>query len=177
MDEQDGNGAFTHGGCYALDAAGSHVTDGEYARLARFQEEGPAGKRPPGFLQVLIGELHAGLDEPLRIERHAVLQPGRVWSRSGHDEHVTNVMAFEVAGQLAAPLDALQMTVSVERSEFRVRTYFDRRILLDAPDKIARHRVAQSLAPHQDIHLACGLGQEDRGLAGRVRAADHDDRL
>src|SRR5215472_12339793 len=46
VNELDADGALTHGGRDALDAAGTHVSDGEDAGLVRLEEKRRAAQRP-----------------------------------------------------------------------------------------------------------------------------------
>ncbi len=69
------------------------------------------------------------------------------------------------------------MAVPLEGRELGARVQLDGRILLDAADEVARHRVGEVLAAHQQVHASGRLGEEHGRLAGRVAAADDDDRL
>ena len=82
---------------------------------------------------------------------------------------------LDAAGLMVAPAHAFEMVVPFERDDFRAGAEDDGRILLDAPDQIARHGVGEPARPHEHVHALGGLRQEHGRLAGGVAAA-HDDR-
>jgi hypothetical protein len=50
----------------------------------------------------------------------------------------------------------------------------DRRVLLDPPDQIPRHRLSQPVRSHEYVDALRRLREEDRGLARRIAPADDD---
>ncbi len=180
MHELDRGRALAHRGRHALHAPRPDVADREHPGQAGLELVGPALERPLRRLQILGLEVHAGLDEALRVERHAAAEPPGVRVGAGHGEDVPDVAGLAdltLWGLGAPPPDALQPHVALEGLDLRVGPERDGRALLDTPDEVARHAVGEPGAPHQQVHVLRDAGQEHRGLPGRVASAHHRDVL
>src|SRR5262249_9651965 len=89
---------------------------------------------------------------------------------------VADVVALDAALG-PAPVDALEAAVAGERYDLGPRVQRDVRRLLDAADEVARHRGRQPVAADEHVDVRRLRGEVDRGLPGRVAAADADDVL
>ena len=81
-----------------------------------------------------------------------------------------------VSPSAAGHADRPQRLVAVEIDDLRVGAYLDPLVGLDAVDEVAGHARVQVGPADDDGDRASRLGEEHRGLAGRVAAADDDDR-
>src|SRR4029079_18016693 len=79
---------------------------------------------------------------------------------------------------LSVALDghALEVAVAVQLADLRAQADRDPWLALDLMDQVARHALSQVAAAQQHADAADAAGEEDRGLAGRGRSADDDDR-
>ena len=151
--------AFADGRGDALDVAGPHVTDREHAGQAGLEQERRRVSGQPRVRQLLGREIGAGLDESLRVQGHAAVEPPRVRHRARHHEHVpdgpcvvTPVSPSRQVTRSSRPLPS-RPTISV------LGVQRDVRALLDAPDQVARHRCRPARSPHQDVHVARRSGR------------------
>src|SRR5216684_1637630 len=74
-------------------------------------------------------------------------------------------------------MHALQVIVTLDRNDLTLRSHFDRRILFDAADEVARHAVGKLALPHHHDDPVGPIGQVDGGLPGRVTGANDHDRF
>lgn len=125
--------------------------------------------------QILRGQVGTGLDEACAIERDAPSEPGGVGIRSGHDEHMRNVLAPGFTRLIIPPRDSFQVVASIEISHLRVGQQSDVRRFFDSTGKVLRHGVNQAGAPDEDINVLRALAQKHSRLSCRISAADHDD--
>src|SRR4029077_3065002 len=123
--------------------------------------------------QVVSRQIRPGLDESLTVEKHAPVDPARVWNRSGHDEDVANFARLGFSRLLVAPGNTFEMILALESDDFRAAPQIDRRIVFNAPDQIARHACRQSTGTHQDVDAFGGLREKYGRLSGGVSSA-HD---
>jgi hypothetical protein len=86
--------------------------------------------------QLVPREVGSRLDEPLRVEHDAPVEPARARSGACHDEDVPDVPVLDGAGQAVAPAHAFEMVTPRERHERRVRPQDDRGVFFDAPNQV-----------------------------------------
>ncbi len=77
-----------------------------------------------------------------------------------------------VAGPLVLPGQPLEVVIPLEGDDLRARAQGDLRVVLDAPDQVARHALREALGAHEHVHALGRLREEHRRLAGRVAAPD-----
>ena len=121
-------------------------------------------QRPPGCRQILRRDIRTRLDEPFVVERDAPLEPACVRHGAGHDEHVADLMCLDAVIPVVAPGDALEMPVALQHDELCLRVQEKRRVVFDAANEIARHRVRQCLAANENVHAPGRLCKEHRSL-------------
>jgi len=67
MQRSDHLGAFTHGGCYAFDGTGAHVTNREHAGEARLQRMVPFSAIASRAYKAFPVQCHVALRQPVRV--------------------------------------------------------------------------------------------------------------
>src|SRR6476646_5783999 len=70
--------------------------------------------------------------------------------------------------------DALHMAVAFDTIDFGAGTKLDVWSFLDLIDQVLRHRVAETIAPNDDVDLLRVAREIHRSLTRRVPAADHE---
>src|SRR5437764_1401067 len=175
VDGGDRDRSLPDGGRRPLDAPAADVAHREHAGQAGFQEIRGAAQRPMRRGQVVRREIRAGLDESAGIEREAALEPRGTGSGARHGEDVADALRLLPARPAVPPGHPLEMVVPLEADDFGAGMEHDRRVVLDATDQIAGHRVGEPVRPDDHVDAPGGLRQEHGGLTGRVAAAhDHD---
>src|SRR6266478_4466403 len=91
VDKVNGNGAFSHSGCYSLHIPGANIAYRKHARKARLQHLRRAAQGPSGSLGYVI-QVPPGQDEAFVIQGEAAPQPFGARGRTGHDKYVANVV-------------------------------------------------------------------------------------
>src|SRR5438105_12943874 len=172
MDLGDGSCALANRASNALNRSRPHVAYGEYARNARFK----CGWR--AAIRTLRDQ--PGEDESMCVERDlASAEPTGFRIRPDEDEHVAYVGFLLGAGIFVAPRNRLQpgSLITVEPRELAVGMKLDDRRRRNAIDQIARHRRRETFTAYQHVHPGRVIGEEHRGLSGRIAAADDCDFL
>ena len=160
----------------ALQRAVAHVADREHAGQRRLERQRRARReRRPST--TLVGQRAIGEDEAGAVERHRVAEPGG--RRLGADEAEQpgarrRCAARRWACARASPARGGRRRASA--AHLGVREHVDARVGLDALDQVVRHRLGEVVAADRERDAAALLRQVDRGLAGRVAAADDDRR-
>ena len=91
-------------------------------------------------------QVGAGAHEALVVERHAALAASGVGHGAGHEEDVADRRASRRSPAPCAPDDALEVVVALQRHDLGARVQRDVRVLLDAPDEVARHALGEARA-------------------------------
>jgi len=81
--------------------------------------------------------IRSGLDEAFRVTGDTPIEPAGVGNRAGHDEDVTDVARLDAPGGGVPPAHTFDVVDAFEADDFRVRSEYDLRIVLDSPDQIA----------------------------------------
>src|SRR5882724_10524272 len=136
MHEGDRDRTLSHRRRHPLDVAGPNVAHGEHAGPAGLEQVWRARERPARRGQLLAREIRARLDEPLRIEHYATIEPPRARHGSGHDEDVLDVVSLDVS-RLIPPAHALELRATLEGLDLRARMQGDGGIVFDAADQVA----------------------------------------
>ena len=108
-------------------------------------------ERPVRGGEIFVRQFRSGLDEALRVEREAALEPLVLGTRTGHHEHVPDVARLDVAGRRVAPVHALEMLVALERRRSRVRV----RSVIAGFSSMRRIRYRDMLSRAPPIGPAC----------------------
>src|SRR2546422_5899517 len=111
---------------------------------ARLEQMGSAGERPPRGSQLLGRQVRSRLDESLGVEREAASQPAGAGHRARHGEDVPDAVRLDAPGLVVAPAHALEMAVALEAHDLRAHMPDDGRMVLDAADQVAGHRIGQT---------------------------------
>src|SRR5260370_42308741 len=85
-------------------------------------------------------EVRAGLDELLRIQSQASLEPRCVGVSSGHQEQVPDLMDFARLGSCISPVNTFQARLAIESLDFSPCLELDLRAGFNPGNQIARHR-------------------------------------
>ena len=128
--------------------------------------------------QIFRREIRSGLHEPVIVDEETPAEPrgARLAPAIVKTWRIGSVVTSPVG--LCRRLTRSRRFVSLERDDLRARVEDDRRVVLDAADQIARHRLRRDPAPGRPHARGSRcLGEEDGRLAGRVSAADDDDLL
>src|SRR6266550_175872 len=176
MYRSDRDRPLAHGRCHPFQAPGADVAHREDPGATRLEQMGSAGERPPRGGQLLGRQVRSRLDEPVVVEREAAVQPAGARHRARHGEDVPDAVRLDASALVIAPAHALEVAVALEAHDLRAYMPDDGRMVLDAADQVARHRIGQTRRADHHVHSPGGLGQEHRRLARRVAGA-HDDHL
>ena len=113
MNKSDRNGSFTNRGGDAFDVTAAHVSNRKDARPVCLEQIRRPRQRPFGRTQVIGRQVRTSLDESAPIECDATIEPGRVGYRARHHEYMSDVASLNDARTMVAPLDAIEMLLSV----------------------------------------------------------------
>src|SRR5204862_4341616 len=69
------------------------------------------------------------------------------------------------------------VAVLVQVRQLSLQTDIDQRVLLDPPDQVGGHRLAEAVAAYEHGDAGCRVGEVEHGLPGGVAGADDDDAL
>ena len=172
MDLAEDSCALANRTSNALNRSRGHVTYGEYARHARFKWGSRAAIRT---LRRQPGE-----DESACVERDfALAEPSGFRIRPVEDEHVTYVGFLLGGSSIVVPRNRLQpgSLITVEARELAGGMKLDYRGRRNAIDQIARHRRRETFTAYQHVYPGRVIGEEYRGLSGRIAAPDDCDFL
>src|SRR5438046_7810478 len=87
-----------------------------------------------------------------------------------------NTISHHSAVSDVSPAHPLEMTVPLEAHDLRLHVKDDSRVVLDATNQVAGHRIGEASRADQHVHFPDGLRQEYGGLARRVAGA-HDNHV
>jgi hypothetical protein len=87
---------------------------------------------------------------------------------------MSDILFLLLARVIIPPSHLLEMAGAVQTDEFRVAQQGDIRGLLNAADKVSRHRVSETGASDKQLQVFCVFSQEHSGLASRVSTSHHD---
>src|SRR2546422_1475847 len=171
MHRRDRDRPLAYGRCDALQAPGPDVADREHPGAARLEQMRSAGERPPRGSQLLGRQVRSRLDEPLGVEREAARQPARAGHRARHGEDVPDAVRLYTSSLAVAPAHALEMAVALEAHDLRPHMPHDGRMVLDAANEVAGHRICQT-RPAEHHMPSTGLAETmSRYLIRRIE--DH----
>src|SRR5438034_4612747 len=119
-------------------------------------------------------KLRTRLNEPFRIERYTASKPTGVRDGAGHRKEMADVASLRFSRLIIPPLYALEAISSFEGSDFSAGHQGNCRIVVDAPNQIARHTFGQPTRPHKHVDVLGSLREKECGLAGGIPSTDHD---
>src|SRR3984885_7205113 len=154
----------------ALDRPRTHIADRENAWHRRIERR--CGRRSAVW--------RARDDKTGAIDLHAAaLEPagGRIGAHE--QEKIAGIKPVFLGRKAAAPAHTFERTPlgALKSRNLGIEYQFNIRRRLDALDQIARHAGGKTAAADNHLNLAGMAGQEDRGLAGGIAAANQDDLL
>ena len=114
MYEGDRNRSFTHCRCYALEAASANIAYREYSGQTCFEQMWSTRQRPLRGGQIVRRQIRSGLNESIRVERNAAVQPMCVWNCASHNEDMAYVARLQLSGYVIPPAHALKMISAVK---------------------------------------------------------------
>ena len=131
------------------------------------------GSRSSGQ-RCVVGDrgVRPGEDEAALVAADLLADPVRVGRGADEHEHRADVEHLVAVG--AGDADVLEALPALGRRDLRARAHLDVPDRGDLLDQVVGHRGGERRAAHEHDHLARAGGEEDRGLAGGVRAADDD---
>src|ERR1043166_5077791 len=109
MDEGNRNGSLAHRRRHALETASSDIAYREHSGQTCFEEMRSASERPLSGVEILGRQVWSGLDESVRVQRNASVQPMCIWNSTGHDEDVPYIVCLHISAYVISPVYALQM--------------------------------------------------------------------
>src|SRR5215472_3469299 len=174
MNERNCNRSVTDGGCNPLDAPATHVSNRENPWHTGLEQVWRTGEGPVGRGQIFWGQIGTGLDEPLRVERNAVIEPVGIRHSAGHKEEVPDLVLLDLAGSTISPLNGVEVIVSFQGHDFCVRPQYDRGRRFDPAYQVTRHGLSQTGRPDDQMHALCCLCEKYGSLARGVSASNHD---
>src|SRR6478672_9899701 len=108
--------------------------------------------RPSGCRQFISRETGPGLDEPFCVDGHTPAQPPGVRHRAGHHEHMADRMRFGRATPIIAQSDLLEPPLALELDDLRTGVENDRRVLLNPPYQVPRHRLGKTFSSNHYVN-------------------------
>ena len=114
---------------------------------------------------------------PCVVGGQLAFQPLGMRRSADEDEQRLGGDGAALSGARVGDGHRLELAVAAELDHLRVEADLDQVVALDLIDEIPRHRLRQITAPDQEPALRRVPGQEHRCLAGRVSAADDQDRI
>src|SRR5215831_15939673 len=177
VNERDGDRPFAYSRGDAFDVAATNIPGSENSGHTAFQQVWPTGERPVRAGQIFRRKIGTCLNKAFVIERDATIEPAGVGVRSGHYEHVSDVLLLGFAGFAIPPRDPFEMVDAFEADNFRACQQADVRRLFNATNEIFRHCVSEARTSDEHVHVLCALRQKNSGLARGISTANHDDFL
>src|SRR5438128_11706515 len=141
MHRRDRDRPLAYGRCHAFQAPGADVAHREDPGAARLEQMWHAGERPPRGGQLLGRQVRSRLDEPLVVEREAAPEPAGARYRPRHGEDVPDAGRLDPSSLVVDPAPALEVAVALEAHDLRAHMPDNGRMVLDATDQVARHRI------------------------------------
>src|SRR4029079_13664291 len=110
--------------------------------------------------------------EPAVVAGDVLGQPVAVRLGTEEQEQPLGVAAPDPVRVTVVDVYPLQPAVTTRGGDLAAGGDLDARVPLDLVDEVPRHGLLEAAATHHDGHALGEPGQVDRGLAGRVAAAD-----
>src|SRR4030095_5136332 len=107
----------------------------------------------------------AGFDEPGPVEGDAAIKPAGIRHGARHHKHVSDVTCVDDPGSSIAPLETIEMAISVQRHELRSCPQRDLRMILDSTNQVARHRLTQDILAHEEMDVPGRLRENHGSLS------------
>src|ERR687897_902786 len=169
VDELDGDGALADGRGAALDRAVAHVSSDEDTWHARLQQERVPIWPPALGTLPFMHQIRPREDKATLVALYDAVQPLRLRRRPDKDEERMGRRGLGLARHRVLRGYPLQVLLTLDRDHVGVEEHLDARSVFDLAHQVIGHALPQVAAPAEDKDSARPLGEEHRGLAGRVR--------
>src|SRR5215469_7882647 len=136
VNERDRDRPFADSRGDAFDVAATNIPGGENSGHTAFQQVGPTGERPVRAGQLFCRKVGTCFNEAFVVEHDATIEPAGVGVRSGHYEHVSDVLLLAFAGLAIPPRDPFEMLDAFQADNFHVCQQADVRRLFNATNEI-----------------------------------------
>src|SRR5919112_168973 len=174
VDELDGDCALADGRGAALDRAVTHVTSDEDAWHARLQKE-RVPIRPPALGTLTPWQqVRSREDKPTCVALYDATEPLRLRRSPDKDEERMGRRGLGFARRCVLRGYPFQVIFTLDRDHSCVDQYLDIVPVFYLAHQVIGHAIPQVAAPAEDKDSARLLGEEHRGLAGRVRPPDDE---
>src|SRR5829696_1589771 len=174
VDELDGDGALADGRGTALDRAVAHVSSDEDTWHARLQQERVPIWPPALGTLPFMHQIRPREDKATLVALYHAVQPLRLRRRPDKDEERMGRRGLGLARQRVLRGYPFQVVLALDRDHAGVEEHLDIRSVFDLAHQVIRHALPQVATPVEDKDPARPVGEEHRGLTGRV-GASHDE--
>src|SRR5829696_71447 len=174
VDELDGDGALADGRGAALDRAVAHVSSDEDTRHARLQQERVPIWPPALGTLPFMHKIRPREDKASLVTLYDAVQPLRLRRSPDKDEERMGRRGLGLARHRVLRGYPLQVLLTLDRDHVGVEEHLDVSSFFDLAHQVIRHALPQVVPPVEDKDPARPVGEEHRGLAGRVRTPDDE---
>src|SRR5919112_1374593 len=174
VDELDGDGALADGRGAALDRAVAHVSSDEDTWHARLQQERVPIWPPALGTLPFMHQIRPREDKATLVALYHAVQPLRLRRRPDKDEERMGRRGLGLARQRVLRGYPFQVVLALDRDHAGVEEHLDIRSVFDLAHQVIRHALPQVATPVEDKDPARPVGEEHRGLTGRV-GTSHDE--
>src|SRR5918997_256969 len=174
VDELDGDCALADGRGAALDRAVTHVTSDEDAWHARLQKE-RVPIRPPALGTLTpLHQVRSREDKATFVALYDAIEPLRLRRSPDKDEERMGRRGLGLARPCVLRGYPFQVILTLDGDHSCVDQHLDIVPIFYLAHQVIGHALPQVAAPAEDEDSARLLGEEHRGLAGRVRPPDDE---
>src|SRR5215203_3119751 len=172
VDELDGDGALADGRGTALDRPVAHVSSDEDTWHARLQQERVPIWSPALGTFPFMHHIRPREDKATLVALYDAVQPLRLRRRPDKDEERMGRRGLCLARHRVLRGYPLQVLLTLDGDHVGVEEHLDVISVFDLAHQVIRHELPQVATPVEDKDPARPVGEEHRGLAGRVRTSD-----
>src|SRR5919112_2264109 len=174
VDELDGDGALADGRGAALDRAVAHVSSDEDTWHTRLQQERVPIWSPALGTLPITHQIGSREDKATLVALYDAVQPLCHRRRPDKDKERMGRRGLGLARYRVLRGYPLQVVLALDRDHVGVEEHLDVSSVFDLAYQVIRHALPQVVTPVEDKDPARPVGEEHRGLAGRVRTS-HDE--
>src|SRR5215217_511265 len=174
VDELDGDGALADGRGTALDRPVAHVSSDEDTWHARLQQERVPIWSPALGTFPFMHHIRPREDKATLVALYDAVQPLRLRRRPDKDEERMGRRGLCLARHRVLRGYPLQVLLTLDGDHVGVEEHLDARSVFDLAHQVIRHVLPQVATPVEDRDPARPVGEEHRGLAGRVSTSDDE---
>src|ERR687894_1363247 len=174
VDELDGDCALADGRGAALDRAVTHVTSDEDAWHARLQKERVPIWPPALGTLTPLHQIRSREDKATFVALYDAIEPLRLRRSPDKDEERMGRRGLGLARPCVLRGYPFQVILTLDGDHSCVDQHLDIVHVFNLAHQVIGHALPQVAAPAEDKDSARLLGEEHRGLAGRVGPADDE---